>query len=124
MNIQKVAETLDVSADTLRYWERVGAIPPVPRSQSGYREYDTAALDWCNFAKCMRAAGVSIEALIEYIALYQVGPQTTDARKRLLEDQLATIAAKLQEVQGTYDRLSEKIAHYGGGGPNPFAHHA
>ncbi|WP_262315036.1 MerR family transcriptional regulator [Lacticaseibacillus parakribbianus] len=123
MNIQAVADTLAVSADTLRYWERVGVIPPVPRTAAGYRTYGPAELDWCNFAKCMRNAGVSIEALCDYIALYQAGPQTAAARKQLLQTQLTVIAARLQAVQGTYDRLAAKIEHYDEADLNPFAHH-
>lgn len=37
--------------------------------------------------KCMRAAGVGIEALIEYVALFQRGDETIDARKALLIEQ-------------------------------------
>ena len=121
MNIKEVSTKLDIPADTLRYWERVGVIPPVTRATSGYRDYQPADLDWCNFAKCMREAGVSIEALIEYIDLYQQGDSTTDTRKTLLEDQLATIQAKRDAVQATYDKLAYKIAHYGQHGLNPFA---
>lgn len=39
MNIKKAAKMFDLSVDTLRYYERVGVIPPVHRNKSGYREY-------------------------------------------------------------------------------------
>lgn len=65
MKIKEVAEEFDIPADTLRYWEREGAIPPVTRNAAGYRDYDKEDLDWISFAKCMREAGVSIEYLIE-----------------------------------------------------------
>ncbi|MEG0628522.1 MAG: MerR family DNA-binding transcriptional regulator, partial [Enterococcus sp.] len=41
MNIKKAAEMFDLTPDTLRYYERVGVIPPVHRNESGYREYTT-----------------------------------------------------------------------------------
>ena len=41
MNIKKAAEMFDLSVDTLRYYERVGVIPPVQRNESGYRVYTT-----------------------------------------------------------------------------------
>lgn len=44
MNIKKAAEILDLSVDTLRYYERVGVIPTVHRNESGYQDYTTN--DW------------------------------------------------------------------------------
>lgn len=51
MNIKKAAELFDLSVDTLRYYERIGVIPPVKRNESGYREYTTADLNWIYLAK-------------------------------------------------------------------------
>ncbi|WP_125708248.1 MerR family transcriptional regulator [Lacticaseibacillus porcinae] len=122
MNIKEVSTKLDIPADTLRYWERVGVIPPVTRATSGYRDYQPEDLNACNFAKCMREAGVSIETLIEYIDLLQQGDDTTETRKALLQEQLKTIAAKRDAVQATYDKLQQKIAHYGTHTVTPFAY--
>lgn len=122
MNIKEVSTKLDIPADTLRYWERVGVIPPVTRAASGYRDYQPTDLNACNFAKCMREAGVSIETLIEYIDLLQQGDDTTETRKALLQEQLKIIAAKRDAVQATYDKLEQKIAHYGQHQVTPFAY--
>ena len=112
MKIKAVSEQYDIPADTLRYWERVGAIPAVHRDSAGYRDYDEEDLGWVSFAKCMRGAGVSIEYLIEYITLYPGGERTHQARKDLLTEQLEVIKRHLDEVQETYDRISDKVAHY------------
>lgn len=40
MNIKQISEKYGISADTLRYWEKIGAIPNVKRNSSVYREYD------------------------------------------------------------------------------------
>ena len=65
MTIAEVSRRFDLSADTLRYYERIGLIPPVPRTKSGIRDYDEESCNWIELMKCMRAAGVKIEALIE-----------------------------------------------------------
>lgn len=57
MNIKKAAELFDLTTDTLRYYERVGVIPPVTRNESGYREYTTRDLNWVFLAKSLRSAG-------------------------------------------------------------------
>ena len=78
MTIAEVSRKYEISADTLRYYERIGLIPPVPRTKSGLRDYDEESCGWVELMKCMRAAGVQIEALIEYVALFQQGDDTID----------------------------------------------
>lgn len=81
MTISEVSEKYGLTPDTLRYYERIGLIPPVPRTRSGLRDYDESSCNWIEFIKCMRGAGLQIEALIEYVALYQQGDSTIEARK-------------------------------------------
>ena len=73
MTIAEVSRQFDITPDTLRYYERIGLIPPVPRTKSGIRDYDQTSCSWIEFIKCMRAAGLQIEALIEYVAMFQQG---------------------------------------------------
>ena len=63
MTIKEVSEKYDISQDTLRYYERVGLIPPVSRTAGGIRNYNESDLGWVEHAICMRSAGVPIEAL-------------------------------------------------------------
>ena len=74
MTISEASRRYHVTADTLRYYERIGLIPPVPRTKGGIRDYDEESCRWIELMKCLRSAGVQIEALIEYASLYrQVG---------------------------------------------------
>ena len=82
MNISEVSKEYGLSADTLRYYERIGLIPLVPRKKSGLRDYDEEACQWVKFIKCMRGAGLTIETLIEYVKLFQEGKATIKARKK------------------------------------------
>jgi DNA-binding transcriptional MerR regulator len=98
MTITEVCEQYGMTADTLRYYERIGLIPPVPRNKSGKRDYDETSCQWVELMKCMRAAGVQIEALIEYVSLYQQGEATAQARKALLVEQRDRLAARMAEM--------------------------
>ena len=60
MTIAEVSRKYDISADTLRYYERIGLIPPVPRTRGGLRDYGDESCGWIQLMKCMRAAGVQI----------------------------------------------------------------
>jgi Predicted transcriptional regulators len=112
MTIAEVSRKYDISADTLRYYERIGLIPPVTRDKSGFRNYTEADCNWVEFIKCMRNATVSIEALAEYVSLFQAGDATHDARKALLEEQLAGLDRNIAEMHAGRERLAWKIAHY------------
>ena len=112
MTIAEVSRKYDISADTLRYYERIGLIPPVPRTRGGLRDYGEESCGWIQLMKCMRAAGVQIEALIEYVDLFQQGDATLDARKALLVEQREQLGARMAEMQASLDLLNQKIARY------------
>ena len=73
MTIAQVSQKYGVSADTLRYYERIGLLPPVGRTKSGIRDYTEEDCNWVNFIKCMRGAGLPVETLIEYVGLFGQG---------------------------------------------------
>ena len=112
MTIAEVSKKYQLSADTLRYYERIGLVPPVPRNKSGIRDYDTESCQWVELMKCMRSAGVQIEALIEYVALFQQGDETIGARKALLIEQRDQLVERMAEMQRSLDRLNDKIERY------------
>ncbi len=112
MKIAEVSERYELSQDTLRYYERVGLIPHVNRSDSGIRDYTELDLRRVEFIKCMRSAGLPIEVLIEYVALVQQGDGTVEARKEILVEQRDLLLARMAEMQKTLDILSHKISVY------------
>ena len=112
MRISEVSEQYDLSSDTLRYYERIGLLPPVNRNESGIRDYSDLDLRRVEFVKCMRSAGLPIEVLIRYVGLVQQGDVTIEARKEILEEQREELAARMQEMQKTLDLLDHKIEVY------------
>lgn len=112
MTITEVSNKFDLSQDTLRYYERIGLLPGVNRKQSGVRDYTEEDCRWVEFIKCMRQAGLPIEALIEYVALFQAGNHTVEARKDLLIDQRKQLVERIEEMNNTLKRLEYKIARY------------
>jgi len=112
MTIAEVSRQFDITPDTLRYYERIGLIPPVPRTRGGLRDYGEESCGWIQLMKCMRAAGVQIEALIEYVDLFQQGDATLDARKALLVEQRDQLVSRMAEMQASLDLLNQKIDRY------------
>lgn len=81
MTISEVSKKYNLTEDTIRYYEKVGLIPKVPRNKSGIREFDDASCRWLEFVKCMRSAGMPIDALIKYINLTKEGEKKLKLEK-------------------------------------------
>jgi len=112
MKISEVSEKCCISIDTLRYYERIGLIPPVNRNESGIRDYGELDVRRVEFIKCMRGAGLPIETLIEYYGLVQQGDQTIEARKAILKKQREQLVVKMAEIQKTLDMVNHKLKVY------------
>ena len=112
MNIKKVSELTGISADTIRYYERIGLMPRVTRNQSGIRDFTEREIGLLEFVRCFRKAGVSVEALIDYVALLEEGEGTEEARLAILKEQAEKLDARLAELQAARERLAYKIDNY------------
>ena len=112
MTIKEVCKQFDISADTLRYYERVGVIPKVKRTKGGIRDYSEEDISWVENAICMRSAGVPVEMLIEYVKLYQEGDNTLEARRDLLIEARVEVQNKIDQYVETLNKLNFKISRY------------
>lgn len=112
MTIAEVSRKYDISADTLRYYEKIGLLPTVTRTSSGIRNFSEEDCNWVEFIKCMRMAKLPIEVLSKYIQLFQEGDATIEERKNLLVEQRNILINKLQEMKVTLARLDYKIESY------------
>ena len=113
MTIAEVAEKYGLSMDTLRYYERIGLIPPVRRGKNGVRDYSDKDIEWVGFIRCMRIANIPIEVLIEYVNLFKQGEDTQEKRKSLLAEQRAQLAERVAELQEILEKLTYKVENYG-----------
>ena len=112
MTIAEVARKYDLTPDTLRYYERIGLLPGVRRTAGGIRDYTEEDCRWVEYIKCMRSAGVSVETLVEYVALFHQGTATIHARKQLLLEQRKQIVAHIEELNAVLAKLDWKLDGY------------
>lgn len=111
MTIKEVSEKFDISQDTLRYYEKIGLISKVPR-KSGIKNYGEEELKNIEFVICMRNAGLSIEALAEYLSLFKEGDKTIELRRNILIRERDKLALKIEDMKKAYERLNYKIDVY------------
>jgi len=115
MHIKKAVQITGLTADTIRYYERIGIIGSVPRLENGIRDFDDRSINQLHFAKVMRTAGMSIEALKQYIDfIYEDDDATIPARKAMLIDAADEIDEKINSLVTARDYLRYKVKNYYG----------
>ncbi|GMB99909.1 MerR family transcriptional regulator [Enterococcus thailandicus] len=115
MNIKEAANLTGLSNDTIRYYERIGIIMPVPRQENGLRDFSERSINQLKFAKTMRNAGMGVESLREYVAMiYENDDSTIPARKALLLEQAELMQEKITKMQEAHDYLLFKVENYEG----------
>ena len=113
MNIKKVSEQLEITPDTIRYYERIGLVPPINRNKNGVRDFTDLDIQRLDFIKCMRHAGLSIKSLHEYMHLYSLNDDhTIPARKKILEEEAEKLDERIASLQETRAYLQHKIDVY------------
>lgn len=112
MTIKEVSEKFGISRDTLRYYEKIGAIPPVTRTNGGIRDYTEADIGWVELAVCMRSAGLPVEAITEYVRMCREGDSTVPERLQLLVEQRKALLEQKAQIESALDRLDYKISRY------------
>jgi DNA-binding transcriptional MerR regulator len=111
-SIGEVAEALDVSVDTVRYYEKVGLADGPLRDSGGRRRYSTEEVDWLQFLVRMRSTGMPIRLLQTYAAARRLGPSSAGQRRQILEQHRAEVAARIAELTTSLAHIDYKIDNY------------
>lgn len=110
MNIKEASLTLKLTPDTIRYYEKIGLVPPVSRNENGVRIFAPDDLCWLRFAKEMRDSGLSIDASIRYIKLYDDGGDATlNERKAILAEQRESLQERIDEMQASIAAIALRM---------------
>ena len=115
MTIQEFANLTGLTVHTLRYYEQIGLLGPVPRTAAGHRHYGRLELDWVNFIKRLKATEMPLRDILRYAELRQQGEGTLLERQALLAEHAEhaeRLAQRLREQQGHLTALQEKISFY------------
>jgi MerR family copper efflux transcriptional regulator len=104
LTISQLARRSGVPATTLRFYERVGVIPPPTRSNSGYRLYGDDAVTRIAFVRRAKALGVELDDLADLVRLWD-GAECAPVQKRLR-------ALAHSQRAATRERLGERASRY------------
>ncbi len=108
---EAVAET-GLSAHTLRYYEKEMLLFEVPRDSGGRRFYTRELLAAIKFISALRATGMSIQGIKDYIDLYRRGEHTAQQRMGLLQSHEELVQNQLKKTRASLEMIRRKIALY------------
>ena len=114
LSIETAAEVTGVSRHTLRYYERIGLLPPVRRAPSGHRRYSEDDLGWVRFLTLLRRTGMSIHDTQRFVELTRAGDHTIADRVEVLTAHRDRLVAELAELGVFLEAIEMKIDIYQG----------
>jgi DNA-binding transcriptional MerR regulator len=107
MMIHEVSERTGLSQATLRYYERIGLVEPVPRGEtSGHRHYPEDVVDDLSWLACLRATGMGVNDLRAYRS--QRADGDAHAQRVLLESHAVRLRAELDQAQARLGYIEMK----------------
>jgi len=113
LSIRGCAAKTGVSADTIRYYEKIGLLARVPRSTRGHRRFGEDELRWIVFLRRLHETGMPIRRMQQYARLLRRGDATRAERRALLELHRAEVHLKIVMLQGHLRMIDKKISLYG-----------
>lgn len=108
----EVAEKLALTKDTLRYYEKEGLLPPIPRNHSGHRVYSESDIEWIFLIRSLRDTDMPIAQIKQYVSLLMSGGETIMQRRDILLAHEAFMKQKVILYQQLLVLLQKKVAFY------------
>ncbi len=96
--IGEVAQAAGVSVQTVRYYERLGLLPPAQRTDSRYRVFGPGTVDQLRFIRQAQAAGFQLDEIKEILRLKYAGQSPCNCVRELLEQKLDQVEREMAEL--------------------------
>ena len=109
--IGKVAKMFNLSISTLRYYDKEGLFPGMER-KSGIRQFSDQEIEALRIIECLKASGLEIRDIRQFMAWCVEGPSTYAQRRELFETRRKAVEAEMEALQKTLDMLKFKCWYY------------
>jgi DNA-binding transcriptional MerR regulator len=105
MKIGEVAADAGVTVDTVRFYERVGVLPPPARTESGYRDYESGIVERIRLTRELQGLGFTLADAVDALAAHDAGGATCESERWRLQAVLDRVDAKLAELTALRGRI-------------------
>ncbi len=112
--IDQVADLMNVTQHTLRYYEREGLLEPIAKAANGHRRYSEEDVGWVKFLTLLRGTGMPIREMKSFVALTRAGDHTIAERVEVLSRYREALKARMAADVERLTFLEHKLDYYGG----------
>ena len=110
--IKEVADKMDISEHTLRFWAKSGLFPFLTRNDNNVRMFSENDLNWVRIVKCLRSVGTQTKDVKRYVDLCVIGDSTIKERYQIILDTKAKALEQMDELKKQLDLLDYKENFY------------
>lgn len=110
--ISQAAERMNLTAHTLRYYDKEGLLPFVVRTEGGIRHFTESDIEWLSLIRCLKSTGMPVKKIKEYIDLCMIGDETLEARRQIFIKQREEVLRQMAELTENLRTVEYKIKHY------------
>lgn len=110
--IKEVADKMDVSEHTLRFWAKSGFFPFIKRNENNIRLFSESDLDWVKIVKCLRSVGTDNKSVKRYIDLCVIGDSTIPERYKIIQETKEKAENQMKELTKQLELLNYKESFY------------
>ena len=110
LSIGALARATNTKVETIRWYERVGLLPPPSRTEGNYRAYGEAELNRLSFIRRARDLGFSIEQVRDLLALSDRRDQSCATVDELTRAHLAEVERKIADLEALRRELSALLS--------------
>lgn len=98
LSIGAIGRALGLTADTLRYYERVGLLPRVHRDASGMRRYGESDISRLRFVRRAQKMGFSLTEIAQLLRMRENPQRARDSVRKLTATKLDEVEVRLSEL--------------------------
>ncbi|WP_379137844.1 MerR family transcriptional regulator [Paenibacillus sp. sgz500958] len=111
-SINEVAAICDVTAHTLRFYDKEGLLPFVGRNDAGNRIFSDQDLGLIKLICCLKNTGMPIKEIKRYIEMLMEGEHTAEMRRQMILSQRKEVLRQMDELKKNLNILDLKAAFY------------
>jgi len=112
-SIGQVAQKTGLSVHTLRYYQKEGLLPFVAKTASGLRVFSDQDLGWLSMIECLKATGMTLKGIKQYIDWFIEGDATLEKRLQMFIRQEQHLEKQLRQLEKNMQMIRFKIHLYG-----------
>lgn len=110
--IKQVADKLNLTAYTLRYYEKEGLLPLAERDSKGHRVFNDHDIEWIMLICCLRATEMSVSEIKRYVELCMEGDQTIESRRQIIVKHKCAVEGKIAKMNDCLAKINKKLGYY------------